>query len=141
MSFFQTSWNLEKYLVCCGLLAALGCGGPATGSVSGSVAFNGKPVQAGVVTFVTEDGTSTSGNLTEGEYQIPVIPLGSAKVTVQSLAPAPAMVRADQVATATPVAKATPFVPLPERYQNPKKSGLEYVVISGTNTFDIDLTP
>lgn len=60
-----------------GLLAALacGCGGNADGrvSVSGSVSYNGEPVESGSITFVPTDSKKprAAGEILNGKYTIP----------------------------------------------------------------------
>src|SRR5688572_13984400 len=73
------------------LFAALvlgGCGpaGPVTTPVSGTVTYQAKPVTAGFVVLVTEDGKQTAtGSLTkDGQFEINNAPVGKVKVVVQT---------------------------------------------------------
>src|SRR5947209_4232010 len=55
-----------------GLLAVSGCGGSSTSSLSGSVTYDGKPVEAGTLTLNPEGGAgSTYGAaIQDGKYKI-----------------------------------------------------------------------
>lgn len=67
-----------KKLVVCGLLAVVaGCGGPSnppTHKVTGTVMFDGKPVEGASVTFKPEEGSSNQAavgtTLADGTYQL-----------------------------------------------------------------------
>jgi hypothetical protein len=86
---------------------------------------------------IQADGTFTIGN----------VPVGPNKVTVATERPVPPVPRpkdmhppADgplpQDQAPVPAGK---YVPIPDRYRNPNESGLTCNVISGKQTFDIDL--
>lgn len=141
MSSIRDFWKITKCLICGYFLCLTGCGKANVASVNGTVKFQGKPVAAGVICFQTAGGVTTSGNLDAGEYRIRELPVGPAKITVQSLMPAPTMVRADQAATAVPRPPVPPYEPVPARYLDFEKSKLQYEVKSGANTFNIDLNP
>ncbi|OWK40888.1 hypothetical protein [Fimbriiglobus ruber] len=70
------------FLVAAGWLA--GCGGPGTGDVSGTVAYDGKPVDLGSITFIPADGNgpTTGGTITGGKYAVANVPTGAAKVRI-----------------------------------------------------------
>jgi hypothetical protein len=62
-------------LVACFLICALGCGrGPKLYDVSGTVLFDGKPVEEGEVIFVSADKDSTpaAGKIVNGEFRVKV---------------------------------------------------------------------
>jgi hypothetical protein len=65
------------------LLLVVGCG-PHTGTVSGSVTFNGATVSDGTVSFITA-GKVFSTEIRDGKYEVAGVPPGPAKVTVVRL--------------------------------------------------------
>lgn len=127
------------------LLTVLGCGG--TADVSGKVTYQGKPVVFGTVLIIGADGIPKSGPIQpDGSFQARGIKVGPAKVTVSS--PTPPGVGAsakkgrggrddpdertpaDAGSSVSPeVAKA--WVPLPQKYADPEKSGLTADIGSG----------
>ncbi|QJW94234.1 hypothetical protein [Frigoriglobus tundricola] len=76
----------------CGGMAALvaavgltvGCGGGGSGAeVSGTVAYEGKPVEDGAITFFLADGKgATGGTIKGGKYTATKVPIGNVKVTI-----------------------------------------------------------
>lgn len=106
--------------------AALGCGGgvslPPSGSVSGTVKYNGKPLSSGVVTFVHPGGfTGTDMIKPDGKYSVPNAAIGANAITV--LVPPPP----------------AGTVVIPKKYADAKTSDLSFEVKAGTQTFDLEL--
>jgi len=66
------------------VLLAVGCGSR-TGDVSGKVLYKGKPLSGGSVTFFHSKGASSSRIDNDGSYTVFKVPVGEAKITVQSL--------------------------------------------------------
>lgn len=66
------------------LALALGCAGAGTGDVSGTVTYDGKPVEQGAIAFVPADGKGpTAGaTITDGKYTASKVPVGTAKVSI-----------------------------------------------------------
>src|SRR5438132_3725963 len=65
------------------LTPIVGCGGK--GDVSGQVTFKGKPLVFGTVQFEANDKTFKQGNINrDGTYSIDGVPVGEAKVAVNS---------------------------------------------------------
>ena len=124
-------WVRSGLLV--GLVAAAcwlaGCaGGPPTGSVSGKVTCNGTPLSAGVVLFSnpkTGVGASTALDAS-GAYEIKSIQTGQYQVAIQ---PPPPPAPHEMQGTA-----AAPRASVPQKYQDPKTSGLTATVEEGANT-------
>jgi hypothetical protein len=53
--------------------------------VTGSITFNGKPLQAGRVTFIGKNGkASDPGTITEGRYEVLNAPTGECKIKVDT---------------------------------------------------------
>jgi hypothetical protein len=148
-----------------GLLAA-GCSGK--GEVSGKVSYRGQPLVGGVVTFFhPTKGAFNSRIYKDGSYVIPDIPAGKVKVAVKSLPPSGRSANpmaqmlkqesakkgktfsAEDRAKMSPEMKAAlenssapkspQEVKIPANYADPEKSGLEYTVIGGKQTRDLEL--
>jgi hypothetical protein len=132
------------------LLSIVGCAPSA--SVTGKVTYKGKALPGGRVIFLLANGQVASGEITkEGTYTIPKSQTGEAKVTVETSAPPQipkgAGGRGGLPPGAPPEARAayegakdaSTYVPIPERYRDPEKSGLKYTIKGGPNTYDIDL--
>jgi hypothetical protein len=111
--------------------------------VTGQVIFKGKPLPGGRVTFVAADGFASVGDIDEkGNYTINA-PVGAVKISVDN-----SMLREKRAAAAkgagrpdagdATVLKGT-FVPLPDKFSSPDKSGLTYTVVSGPQKYNIEL--
>ena len=137
-------------LVCLALLLALaaaGCGGRKAAKVTGKVTYRGKALTMGSVVLVSEDGqTSVRGAIQpDGTYEITKAPVGKAQAAVSN--PPPPGARGGQPLAGAPNdeearqarALASQYVPTPEKYNDPKTSGLSYDIPSGGRTLDIDL--
>ena len=122
-----------RWPVLLGLVASVcvgvGCesGGPATGSVSGKVTYEGQPLTAAFVTFVDDEiGSGASAKLdASGNYHIPSVLIGEYTVAVQNMPPPPG----------------GKFVELdiPDKYQDLESSGLTATVEEGKNIADFSL--
>ena len=128
-----------------GLLACVawcdGCGPDSapTGSVSGKVTHKGKPLTAGLVLFVNEElGVGASAALdSSGNYQIPSIQTGDYQVGFgHPPAPGPEEVEKAEKNGAKIV---IPKLDIPDKFLNPKTSGLTATVVEGDNTADFSL--
>jgi hypothetical protein len=128
------------------VLLAVGCdGGAKTAKVSGKVTYNGKPIASGQVTFEGEGGKTGAGPIADGTYAISDAPVGPVRIGVVSIKRGPKAVNPSEVASGTsspsPAPAAAKFVPVPERFGIPAKSGLTYTVTAGSQTYDIDIKP
>src|SRR5262249_52609911 len=70
-----------------------GCG--KTGTVTGEVKFDDKPLKGGRITFIGEDGTEAVGTIADGQYEVAKVPLGRCRVKVPPLYPAGGMPNID----------------------------------------------
>jgi hypothetical protein len=123
-------------------LAPLGCGRGVT-EVSGKVRFKDQPLSSGSVTFVSQDGKSSSSAIAEdGSYWIDDAPIGPVKIAVESHPRVPqGFMNPPRRAIAPPQAPTNGAVMIPDKYRDPERSGLTHTVKGGSHTHDIDLTP
>ncbi|MBX9679653.1 MAG: hypothetical protein K2X38_12895 [Gemmataceae bacterium] len=123
-----------------GCFLFLGCGDDAgTGSVSGTITLDGSPLTAGIVTFHSSGKSQpavASTGIAGGQYAIPKIASGSAKISVQSLKPSQPGANPDGT---VPPAPKGPYMPIPEKYKNPEQSGLMFDVKTGPQKHDFDV--
>jgi hypothetical protein len=134
------------------LLTAAGCGG--TADVAGKVTFAAKPVVFGTVVVIGADGIPKSGAIQlDGTYLVRGVKTGTAQVTVSS-PPPPGMspvgakpkVGRDADDERRPADADNPvnpelakgWFPIPQKYADPEKSGLQVEVKPG-QPVDIDL--
>src|SRR6186713_1289520 len=70
-------------LVAATLLLAVGGFGEKLGEVSGTVSYDGKPVEAGSIRFVPENGKNPEGAvIIDGKYKVANLPPGPAKIVI-----------------------------------------------------------
>ena len=123
------------------LLAIAGCG-PATTTVAGKVTYQGKTVVWGSVTLIASDGTVHQVGIgTDGTYTLPKVPLGSAKVGVESSAPPTGRTgeRGDaRGSVAPPPPPPGAWFAIPVTLSDPMKSGVVLDIRSGLPA-DIEL--
>jgi hypothetical protein len=119
-------------------LLLAGCNRKPTGDISGMVKYQGKSLPLGMIAFLGQDGHVTRGNIEDGVYHAVKVPLGPVKVTVfANASPVPPHM-VDQFQSLPPAYR-RPYVPIPERYQDPDTSGLSYTVVRGPQTYDVEL--
>ena len=101
--------------------------------VSGKITYNGKPLPAGTVTFVSKDGKTTTASAIaeDGTYKA-ILPVGEYGIAITTVA-------AKKKDDPKDPPKKT-VVKIPEKYGDVKTSGLVYKVAKGKQSFDIDLT-
>ena len=147
--------NLLCALFCASVGVLAGCSSEAKlGPVTGSVSLDGKPVTAGVVTFVAADRSNTaSAEITpEGTYSIADAPTGEVVICVRTRGqeyilgpgsgPPPTDSNVSGSAGIVLNQKKNPlYVRTPERYEDATKSDLKTVVKpGGATTYDIKMT-
>jgi hypothetical protein len=139
------------------LAGVLGCGGDSgrgpTGTISGKVTLNGKPVPAGTrVNFASNTGDATSAEISgDGSFTIMGVTVGSYQVSFsppaarsEALSPEEAMKMAHGTgpggAGANPkaLAEATTDA-VPKKYTDFSTSGVTFDVKEGSNDFVLDM--
>lgn len=120
----------------------LGCGGNNNSNsgvtVSGRVLLGDKPVEAGLVTIVTDDGRSASASLGPGgQFTMTNAPTGQVYIGVNTQ-----MLRGQQQLhlKQSKGKEQLQFVEVPARYADPKSSGLTEIIEAG-KTIEIRLRP
>src|SRR5262245_51823297 len=61
--------------VACAAVMASGCG-KQLGEVSGTVSCGGQPLPMATITFLDPEGRSVSGEVTDGRFSVPDVPVG-----------------------------------------------------------------
>src|SRR5690349_13504580 len=74
--------SVAAFLAAAALVAGCG-GGEQFGEVSGTVSYDGKPVEDGAITFVPDKGPTAGGGIKDGKYSAKV-PVGPAKVSISA---------------------------------------------------------
>lgn len=113
--------------------------------VSGTVTFNGEPLEQGFVSFAPVDpqGQSATGKIADGKFTMqttvsaPGVVAGKYKVMIEST---------DTPDAPTAAAKPQELYPkpinlIPEKYRHPETSGLEIEVASGMSPPNWNLEP
>lgn len=131
--------------------------------ISGRVTYKGEILKAGNIEFHSEGkGSYNSSIAPDGAYQVFELPVGTLTVTVETeshnpskKAPnygaakgggraggggRPKMDQAKQMGAPDPKMLAERYRRIPEKYSDPKKSGLSVTLTAGPQTKDFDLT-
>ncbi len=130
-------FRMASALAIFGAVAALvGCGDSVkTADVSGTVTYDGKPVEEGAISFVPADGKGPSGGGTikDGKYTATKVPVGNAKVRISAAKVVGAAKEDKDAPGRPPLTKES----IPEKYNT--KSDLTFEVKSGANEKNWDL--
>jgi hypothetical protein len=136
-----------------------GCSSEKTGTVTGKVTLNGKPVSGGTISFQAKSGgvPVTAFIAPDGTYRVELVPAGEVLIGVWS-APSEGAARGEVIkksgsappegggAKAPPPPEAPSAAPaadkleIPARYSDPGASGLTATVREGENTHEVTLT-
>jgi hypothetical protein len=131
-------------------LVVLGCS-PSVGTVNGTVSYKGTMLKGGTVTFLAPDGKAASCEIKEdGHYTVDKVPTGPVKISVEtkslavsarapSYSPPPGVTPPGGYKPPDRAEKAKRYVPIPETYSDPEKSGLSYTVKPGMQDYNITL--
>jgi hypothetical protein len=149
-----------RVAACVSLSAVWGCGAaaglPQTGKVHGTVAYKGKPVSTGTVTFfpleakgeanrpaigeISSDGSFELTTFNTGDGAV----LGQHKAIVVAKTEGTVKAADDTIPSQLPsdlkkAAEQGPKALVPSNYMDPEKTPLRYTVQKGTNRFDLEL--
>jgi hypothetical protein len=119
-------------------LAIVGCGGgsdgPKTYSVSGTVSFDGKPIEEGRIQFrnTGSDGRAYSGEIKDGNYQL-MSEAGSMKVEVYASRVIPGKMQKSEDGEMVPVREMF----IPNKYNSQSTLTIEVKPQSQTIPFDL----
>jgi hypothetical protein len=148
-------WSLRPAGIFCLLVVVTGCS--SYGSISGKVTYQNRPLTGGTVLFTSSSGKGSQSSpiREDGSYTITKMPIGLAKVAIQSASgqqskgikgpPAGMMPKAGQMPEGVksgvynPSATKGPGEDIPDKYGDPEVSGLTFQVKGGAQTFDIPL--
>jgi hypothetical protein len=145
------------------LWATAGCGNKAPGDISGVVKLDGKPLPSGRVTFLSQAAGARACFAAiepNGSYSITGCPTGPVVITVETydIPPrAPASVEGPRDRSKPWIvplpehvkearrkkeqeAATFKYVPIPRRYGDAARSGLNYTVVSGSQAYDVELS-
>jgi hypothetical protein len=133
------------------ILGMTGCG-KGQGVVTGTVTFQDRPLVVGSVVILASDGIPRNAHiLPGGSYTLPDVPCGDARLAVHSPDPAQMaeLLEAEKIKIKKglsqslerklPVIDRAKWFPIPPAYSDFEKSGLEFRVEEGNNSFDIRL--
>jgi hypothetical protein len=138
-----------------------GCGGGHSinqGSVSGKITYKGAPVTGGTITFFPTSGTGSAPVTIkpDGTYSSTDVPMGDMGVSIETESvkglggggPAYNIPKGMKPPSGTPQpeqpkiqggANMPVYVQIPQKYVNPKTSGLTCTIKPGKNVCDFDL--
>jgi hypothetical protein len=124
---------------------AAGCG-PSVGDISGTVTYNGQTLGSGTVQFNGTNATATSGIAADGTYTITKMPVGPVQIAVETIPPPPGTPQdgGGKITGGSMSVQGAPpppgkYVPIPDKYKDPRTAGLSYEVKSGKQLHDIPL--
>jgi hypothetical protein len=117
----------------------VGCGGgAATGDVSGTVSYEGTPVENGSIAFIPEDGNAPTAGaaISNGKFSATKVPVGAAKVQITGAKDAKKQKMYDD--PNAPLVMTSSEL-LPPKYSDAKTTELRYEVKAGSQTKNFDL--
>ena len=121
------------------LVLVAGCGGR-TGDLAGKVTFKDKALHQGTVSVAAADGSILNAVIQDdGTYAVAGVPVGEAKVGVNSPDPRTVKTAQRKKDEKAPPPDTSRWFAIPEKYADARQSGLATDVKPGRNTFDIDL--
>jgi hypothetical protein len=143
--------SLAMVVGLCALTALAGCGDPTKGTAVGKVTYKGAPVTGGSMSLKPAAGSAPGVMIVitaDGSFNMPDIPVGQYKVTVETdsvanAGGAPIGVTPPKDAPKLPdldTSKLPKKVAIPPKYKDAASSGLTWEIKPGTNRRDIDLT-
>ena len=132
-------------LVIIGLAGLAGCGGPAA-VISGSVSYEGQPVNDGCITLLPADGRGPAcgGAIADGKYRVEVVSAGRKKVQIVGVKKINFARSTEDMAQAAKTAQKTPDATgIIERADtvpaDAEGNNVEVDVVAGNQTLDFQL--
>ena len=125
-----------------GLLLGLLAGCQGTGSMSGKVKFQGKPLVYGTVLLIGSDNKSVQAPIQkDGQYDASGLTPGEIKVAVNSPNPKGVAIYAGwrEGKKKPPPLEVPGWFEIPGKYGDVKTSGLTFTIQGGSNPIDIEL--
>jgi hypothetical protein len=138
-------WHVRAAVLLLFLLAISACRGRSKATVSGTVKYDSAIVPSGQVIFYGEGDHFASAYIDQyGHYEATNVPVGKVRVGVSTGPSSAAMEKAakqmkNRFGKGNPYPSAVDVVAIPVRYSDPAKSGLEFTVVEGPNTYNINL--
>ena len=133
------------------ILVMTGCG-KGRGVVTGTVTFQDRPLVVGSVVILASDGIPRNAHISpEGFYTLADVPCGDARLAVHSPDPVQMaeVLEAEKIKIKKGLSQSlerklpdidrAKWFPIPPAYGDFEKSGLEFRVEKGNNSFDIRL--
>jgi hypothetical protein len=120
------------------VLVLVGGCAPGMGSVSGTVTYQGKPLETGTIIFYDSAKNAPAATINkDGTFAIPKVAAGKAKIAV--MMPMPISFRGADLPGGTKQGETTKVPSLPPKYADPEQSGLTFEVKSGSNQHEVKL--
>jgi hypothetical protein len=125
------------------VLMIVGCAGERTGTVEGTVKYEGQPIPKGTVTFHYPVGggggkelyNAKSGVIKDGTYKVENVPAGDSTITVMTTDFDLWLPKDDK----GNVIHSPDYVALPKKYAARETSPLKYTVTGGPQKKDLEL--
>ena len=138
------------------MLLVIGCSPKSSvpkSNIHGKVTYKNAPVGGGIMTFYSENSTTTCGLNPDGTYAIQGVPLGAIKVGIetesikeQGYKAPPNMPKEmkdkmkDEMAKQNTASGGPVYVPIPKKYANKNTTTLTCEVKDGKQELNFDLT-
>ncbi len=142
MSRLSPTWKRLFLGVAFGALMMGVSGCAHSGSVSGTVKYQGKLLTSGTVVFVDEENHAAPPAYiqTDGTYAVPHIAVGTARIVIETSRPLPPEAQDHNSPEYKDYqTKVNTYVEIPEKYKDLEKSGKKFDVKSGPNVCNIEL--
>jgi hypothetical protein len=137
MSSGSSAWFLAGSLSLVAIVVSVsGCGTKdAKVTIRGTVSYKGQPLSGGMLKFVGRNGAPPSAApiQKDGTFTMSDVAVGEVNASILATPISP-----DRSGAKTSNPKITP-ADLPEKYQDPEKSGLKYTITPDTRELDIKL--
>ena len=137
MSHGSSPWYIASFLSLVAIVVSVsGCGTKdAKVTIRGTVSYKGQPLSSGMLQLVGRNGAAPSAAAiqTDGTFIMTDVAVGEVNAIILATPISP-----DRTGAKTSNPKITP-ADLPEKYQDPEKSGLKYTITPDTRELDIKL--